>query len=163
MRGGPGGDCRAGNPSKTTRMASFNGSRQEGILVPLRLMSSLRLREAAQAPAKTCAQGLVEYELDSDDGAKFCGEAGIGLTMTFQVRWMSDTTVEKLVLQLLESLAGGERNDEEVMNAWRTSCLRLPVWEEACDRGLVKTVEVSGGCMVRITPAGLALLRVPQS
>ena len=44
-------------------MANFNGSRQKGILVPLRLMSSLRLREAAQAPAKTCAQGLVEYEL----------------------------------------------------------------------------------------------------
>jgi hypothetical protein len=33
------------------------------------------------------------------------------------------------------------------MDAWRTSCPRLPVWEDAKDRGLVM-------CIVRITSSG---------
>lgn len=66
---------------------------------------------------------------------------------------MADT-VENLVLDLLEFVARRERSYDEVMSAWRTSCPRLPVWEDAIDRGLVK---VHGG-MVRITPAGVTLL-----
>jgi hypothetical protein len=44
------------------------------------------------------------------------------------------------------------------MDAWRTSCPRLPVWEEANDQGLVMNEEIQGRCIVRITSAGLALL-----
>jgi DNA-binding transcriptional LysR family regulator len=40
------------------------------------------------------------------------------------------------------------------MEAWRTSCPRLTIWEDAVDRGLV----VRGGTTVEITPAGRALL-----
>ena len=40
------------------------------------------------------------------------------------------------------------------MAAWRTSCPRLPVWEEACDRSLV--ARQAG--MVGVTPAGKAFL-----
>ncbi len=44
------------------------------------------------------------------------------------------------------------------MDAWRTSCPRLPVWEDATDGGLV-AVETRGGCSsVRVTSAGLELL-----
>ena len=49
---------------------------------------------------------------------------------------MSDV-VEALILDLLEWVAKDERSYEEVMDAWRTSCPRLPVWEDANDRGLV--------------------------
>jgi hypothetical protein len=67
---------------------------------------------------------------------------------------MADAVVEALILDLLRWLAQGDRSYEEVMNAWRTSCPKLPVWEDACDRGLV----ANEGSMVRITPAGRALL-----
>ena len=71
---------------------------------------------------------------------------------------MADTVVESLILDLLEWLATRERGYEEVMDAWRTSCPRLPVWEEANDRGLVARQEVHGRSIVSITPSGLALL-----
>jgi hypothetical protein len=48
---------------------------------------------------------------------------------------MADTVVEALVFELLLWLAKRERSYEEVMDAWRTSCPRLPVWEDANDRG----------------------------
>jgi hypothetical protein len=65
---------------------------------------------------------------------------------------------EALVLDLVEWLARSERTYEQTMDAWRTSCPRLPVWEDANDRGLVAT-ELSGGqLMVRVTTAGRALL-----
>lgn len=44
--------------------------------------------------------------------------------------------VEALVFDLLEWVAKGDRSDEDVMDAWRTSCPKLPVWEDANDRGL---------------------------
>ena len=71
---------------------------------------------------------------------------------------MADTVVEALILDLVEWLAGGERGYEEVMAAWRTSCPKLPVWEDANDRGLVVRLEVDGRSVVRATAAGLALL-----
>ena len=71
---------------------------------------------------------------------------------------MADTVVEALILDLLEWVAKGERSYEEVMDAWRTSCPRLPVWEDANDRGLVIREEANGRCIVRITASGLALL-----
>jgi hypothetical protein len=67
-------------------------------------------------------------------------------------------TVEPLILDLLEWLAGGERSYEEVMGAWRTSCPRLPVWEDANDRELIATEHADGRLIVRITPPGRAFL-----
>jgi hypothetical protein len=71
---------------------------------------------------------------------------------------MADTVAESLILDLLEWVANGERSCEEVVDVWRTSCPRLPVWEDANDRGLVIREEVNGRCFVRITSSGLALL-----
>jgi hypothetical protein len=67
---------------------------------------------------------------------------------------MSDT-VENLIVDLLEWVGSKERTYGETMDAWRTSCPRLPVWEDATDRGLVETA----GSHVRLTPAGMALLK----
>ena len=66
--------------------------------------------------------------------------------------------VESLILDLLEWVASGERTYEEVMEAWRTSCPKLPVWEDANDRGLVTRELRNGRNIVRITPTGRALL-----
>lgn len=45
--------------------------------------------------------------------------------------------LDPLVLDLVEWLDRTPRSYAEVMEAWRTSCPRLPVWEDAIDRGLV--------------------------
>jgi hypothetical protein len=71
---------------------------------------------------------------------------------------MADTVVESLILDLLDWLAKGNSSYEEVMDAWRTSCPRFPVWEEANDRGLVVRENVNGRCVVRITSSGRDLL-----
>ena len=68
-------------------------------------------------------------------------------------------TVENLILDLLEWVGHEERTYQETMDAWRTSCPRLPVWEDANDRGLVERGSAHGRFVVRVTPAGLALLK----
>jgi len=66
--------------------------------------------------------------------------------------------VKALILDLLEWLASRERSYEEVIDAWRTSCPRFPVWEEANDRGLIVKRHLNGRTIVSVTSSGLALL-----
>ena len=66
--------------------------------------------------------------------------------------------VEALILDLLDWLTVRGRTYEEVMDAWRTSCPRLPVWEETNDRGLIMREEVNGKSIIRVSSSGLALL-----
>lgn len=76
---------------------------------------------------------------------------------------MPDAVVESLILDFLEWLSERDRSYEEVMDAWRTSCPKLPVWEDANDRGLVSREEINGRSLVRPTPSGLALLEIRKS
>jgi hypothetical protein len=71
---------------------------------------------------------------------------------------MTDT-VENLILDLLEWVRRRERTYQETLDAWRTSCPRLPVWEDANDRGLVEPASANGRRVVRVTPEGRALLK----
>ncbi len=74
---------------------------------------------------------------------------------------MVDTVVANhLILDLLDWLAARDRTYEEVMDAWRTSCPKLPVWEDANDRGLVQRELVNGRCFIRVTQTGRELLGV---
>jgi D-3-phosphoglycerate dehydrogenase len=75
---------------------------------------------------------------------------------------MSDA-VDALILDLLEFVAREERPYIEVMEAWRTSCPRLPVWEEANDRGLVTRARAGNQAVVRITREGEVLLAASRS
>jgi hypothetical protein len=71
-------------------------------------------------------------------------------------------TVEnkKLVLDLVEWIARQSRSYAEVMDAWRTSCPRFPIWEDAVDLGLVTRVyRRDTGETVCVTPVGRAFLR----
>jgi DNA-binding PadR family transcriptional regulator len=70
---------------------------------------------------------------------------------------MTDT-VDTLILELLEYVSGAERRYDDVMDAWHTSCPKLPIWEEANERGLITRTRVNGHAIVRITAAGAALL-----
>lgn len=75
---------------------------------------------------------------------------------------MSDT-LEPLILDLVEWIAVEPRPYTAVMDAWRTSCPRLPVWEDALDRGFVRrTINDGGVAMVSVTGTGLAYLRANE-
>jgi D-3-phosphoglycerate dehydrogenase len=67
---------------------------------------------------------------------------------------MTDFVVESLILDLLEWIAKQDRSYDDTMDAWRTSCPKLPVWEDATDRGLIEL----DADIVRLTSAGRALL-----
>ena len=71
---------------------------------------------------------------------------------------MSDP-VEPLVLDLLEWIGRESRPYSEVIEAWRTSCPRLPVWEEANTRGFIERHHSAGNeARVQVSPTGLAFL-----
>ena len=70
------------------------------------------------------------------------------------------TTVDDLILDLLEWLSHGPRPYADVLEAWRTSCPRLPVWEEANERGYVlRTFSSDRGAVVAMSREGDGFLR----
>jgi hypothetical protein len=67
-----------------------------------------------------------------------------------------------LLHQMLAWIAERPRCYGETMDAWRTSCPRMSVWEDASEAGFVR-VEAAGAASqaelrVRLTDAGAALL-----
>ncbi len=73
----------------------------------------------------------------------------------------TDLALDLLVRQFLAELATGPRSYATTMEAWRTHCPRLAVWEEATDRGLVTLSPGTGGMreiQVTLSPAGRAWL-----
>ncbi len=72
---------------------------------------------------------------------------------------MIDTTVDALIVNLLAWLAERDRTYEEVLDIWRTSCPKLPIWEDAKDRGFVAQEMFDGREIIKPTPAGLDFLQ----
>lgn len=69
-------------------------------------------------------------------------------------------TVDALILDLLEWVGPNPRRYAEVLEAWRTSCPRLPVWEDANDRGFIARHHEPGrGTLVSVSAAGAEHLR----
>lgn len=66
---------------------------------------------------------------------------------------------ESLVLDLVEWVAKRPRPYAEVMSAWRTSCPRLPIWEDTVGHGLVAASRDGNRLIVHVTPAGESFLR----
>jgi hypothetical protein len=67
---------------------------------------------------------------------------------------------DALILDLVEWVAARPRSYNEVMEAWRTSCPRLTIWEDAVDRGYLLREPREGGAMiVTVTASGRELLR----
>lgn len=67
--------------------------------------------------------------------------------------------VDALVIDLLEWIGPHSRPYAEVIDAWRTSCPRLPVWEEANARGYLVREHMAGvGTSISVSAAGLAHL-----
>lgn len=64
------------------------------------------------------------------------------------------TSLDPLILDLVEWVAREPRTYAEVMDAWRTSCPRLTVWEDAVERGFLVRVSGNGQAGVAVTQAG---------
>jgi hypothetical protein len=69
--------------------------------------------------------------------------------------------ISALTLQLLTWIATQPRTYGDAMEAWRTTCPRMPIWEDAISDGLI---DVSGaGAMrergVTLSARGRALLK----
>jgi hypothetical protein len=64
--------------------------------------------------------------------------------------------VEALILDLLQWIGPEGRPYRDVMDAWRTSCPRLPVWEEANERGFLEHHHLPGSdTMITVSPNGV--------
>jgi hypothetical protein len=67
--------------------------------------------------------------------------------------------VDALILDLLEWIGPTARPYREVIEAWRTSCPRLPVWEEANERGFIEYHhEQEAGAVVSVSALGATFL-----
>jgi hypothetical protein len=66
--------------------------------------------------------------------------------------------VEVLVLELLAWIGPDGKPYREVMDAWRTSCPRLPVWEEANERGFIERHCHGSEATIRVSALGVKAL-----
>ncbi len=80
---------------------------------------------------------------------------------------LASTAAASLLLQMLAWIAARPRSYAETMDAWRTSCPRLSVWEDAEAAGLVRVDATGTGgqsnALVRLTERGTARLRASQA
>jgi len=74
-------------------------------------------------------------------------------------RGVAADSIDPLLLDLLEWVAREPHTYTELMEAWRSSCPRLTVWEDAVDRGLVTRRLTRGeGARIELTPLGRVAL-----
>lgn len=67
---------------------------------------------------------------------------------------------KELIVDLVTWVSKQSRPYEDVMEAWRTSCPRLTIWEDATEFGLIeRAVDENNGPIVKITEKGQAFLR----
>lgn len=74
------------------------------------------------------------------------------------------TALDALIAELLEWLGDGARPYAEVVDAWRTSCPRLPVWEDANERGFLSHArDAQGRALVSVSVAGREFIQKERS
>ena len=69
-------------------------------------------------------------------------------------------SIEPLILDLLEWIGPDARSYSDVIDAWKTSCPRLPVLEEANARGFLIHQKPTGqGTLISVSEQGNIFLR----
>ena len=71
------------------------------------------------------------------------------------------TPNDALTIQLLEWIGNQPRDYTETMEAWRTSCPRLTIWEDALTGGIIERIPgvAMRDARVQVTAAGRDRLR----
>jgi hypothetical protein len=68
--------------------------------------------------------------------------------------------LDPLILDLLEWIGREPRSYSDLIDAWRTTCPRLTVWEDAIDRGFaMREPAPGGGVTIALTESGREFLR----
>jgi hypothetical protein len=83
---------------------------------------------------------------------------GVGFVHPTKDAEMLANPIDSLTLDFLAWIHTGRRKRDDVLSAWRSSCPRLTVWEDALADSLVR-VEPSG--QVALTERGRARMFVP--
>ncbi len=74
------------------------------------------------------------------------------------------SAVDTLIVDLLEWIGTTPRPYAEVQEVWRTTCPKLPVWEDAMDAGYIeRRTDVGLDMRVAVTEKGAAWLRAHRS
>ncbi|HEX2654293.1 MAG TPA: hypothetical protein VHN11_11670 [Xanthobacteraceae bacterium] len=74
-----------------------------------------------------------------------------------------DQATEALLVDFLEWVGKEPRTRTDVMDVWRTSCPRLPIWEEATDRKFVsREKDQNSVALVTLTAEGHKFLQQHQ-
>ena len=77
------------------------------------------------------------------------------------------TEVAPNLVELLRWIAERPRTYGDTMEAWRTSCPKLPAWEDAVDHELVRVEPIASGrqhqAAVLLTPRGELFMRQKAS
>ncbi len=68
------------------------------------------------------------------------------------------STLAPLTRDFLQWIDAAPRSYGDAMEAWRTSCPRLTVWEDAVDSGLVTIAPQNGALRVILSDQGAAYL-----
>jgi hypothetical protein len=68
-----------------------------------------------------------------------------------------------LLVDLLTWLAAGDRPYGEVMEAWRSSCPRLTIWEDALAAAWIRRRSGVDGAQIGLTEDGRAWLAAQQA
>lgn len=73
-----------------------------------------------------------------------------------------DAPVNLLMIEFLSWLSSHQRTYDEAADAWRSTCPRHTVWEDAFIDGLVqiKTGDSPAQCGIALTPRGRAILEM---
>ena len=73
--------------------------------------------------------------------------------------------LENLTLEFLDWVARRPRTYADAMEAWRTSCPRLTVWEDALAAGLIRVEhgQTRSESLIALTPQGRAALDARES
>lgn len=78
---------------------------------------------------------------------------------TQMIEATTSSSLDPLILDLVEWCAREPRTQAEVLDTWRTSCPRLTVWEDATERGfLARNAKPGQPPQVQVTEAGHAFL-----
>lgn len=67
---------------------------------------------------------------------------------------------ESLIADLVSWVSKEKRTYQEAMDAWRTSCPRLSIWEDAVDHEfIVREIDENSVPIVRATEKGIVFLK----
>jgi hypothetical protein len=69
-----------------------------------------------------------------------------------------NTVTDALTRQMLQWIGARPRDYAEVLEAWRTTCPRLSIWEDACINGLIDREAGTG--RVILSSAGKDFLKL---